>query len=71
MTVPANSPLVGNRLGGVRFPRNSVVVAIDRADADLLIPTGDTTLAGGDQLLIIAKKGAVDAVRAILAGSAA
>jgi trk system potassium uptake protein TrkA len=71
VTVPANSPMAGKRLGEISFPRNSVVVAIDRADQDLVIPTGDTCIASNDQVIIIVRKGAGDQVRAALVGSAA
>lgn len=71
VTVPANSPMAGKRLSDISFPRNSVVVAIDRPDMDLVIPTGDTCIECNDQVLIIVKKGAADQVRAALVGSAA
>jgi len=71
VTVPANSPMAGKRLGEISFPRNSVVVAIDRPDQDLVIPTGDTRVQSNDQVIIIVKKGAGDQVRAALVGSAA
>lgn len=71
VTVPVNSPMAGKRLGEISFPRNSVVVAIDRADQDLVIPTGDTCVQCNDQVIIIVRKGAGDQVRAALVGSAA
>lgn len=69
--VPADSKMAGKRLSDISFPRNSVVVAIDRTDEDLVIPTGDTCVRGGDQVIIIVKKGAAEQVRAALVGSAA
>ncbi|GAC1355519.1 MAG: NAD-binding protein [Vulcanimicrobiaceae bacterium] len=71
VTVPNTSPMAGKRLGEIAFPRNSVVVAIDRPDRDLVIPTGETTIECGDQVIIIVRKGAGEQVRAALVGSAA
>ncbi|MDP9016832.1 MAG: TrkA family potassium uptake protein [Candidatus Eremiobacteraeota bacterium] len=67
--VPSNSPMAGRRLSEIVFPRNSVVVAIDRPDRDLVIPSGDTTIECSDQVMIIVRKGAGDQVRAVLAGT--
>ena len=71
VTVPKSSPITGKRLSDIVFPRNSVVVAVDRADCDLVIPTGETTLTAGDEVIIIVKQGAAEQVRATLLGSAA
>ncbi|MBV8245923.1 MAG: TrkA family potassium uptake protein [Candidatus Eremiobacteraeota bacterium] len=70
IAVPERSPVIGKALSGLAFPRNAVVVAVNRENADLLIPTGETVLAAGDQLLVIVKKGAGEAVRTVLAGAA-
>jgi len=43
-----------------------VVVAVDRPDSDLEIPTGDTTLRAGDAMIVIVKNGAADRIRTIL-----
>ena len=56
----------GKRLAEIDFPHNSVVVAVDRPDRDLEIPTGDTTLRAGDSMIVIVKNGAAERIRAIL-----
>ncbi len=64
--VPDDSPVNDKRLGEIRFPRNSVIVAIDRGNDELTIPTGDTTLRRGDQVIAIVKNGAGEQLRALL-----
>ncbi len=56
----------GNGSPRSAFPHNSVVVAVDRPDSDLEIPTGDTTLRAGDTMIVIVKNGAAERIRAIL-----
>ena len=43
-----------------------MVVAVDRPDKDLEIPTGDTTLHAGDSMIVIVKNGAAERIRTIL-----
>lgn len=66
VAVPERSPVAGKRLAEIDFPRNSVVVAIDRHDDELEIPTGDTTVGVGDSMIVIVKNGAGERIRAIL-----
>ncbi|MBV8434181.1 MAG: hypothetical protein JO029_07880, partial [Candidatus Eremiobacteraeota bacterium] len=47
-------------------PHNSVVVAVDRPDRDLEIPTGDTVLHAGDSMIVIVKNGAAERIREIV-----
>jgi Trk K+ transport system NAD-binding subunit len=56
----------GKRLAEIDFPHNSVVVAVDRPNSDLEIPTGDTTLHSGDAMIVIVKNGAAERIRTIL-----
>ena len=66
VAIPESSPVDGKRLAEIGFPHNSVVVAVDRPDSDLEIPTGDTTLRAGDSMIVIVKNGAAERIRAIL-----
>jgi trk system potassium uptake protein len=67
--IPENSPVDQKRLAELNLPRNSVVVAIDRPDKDLEIPTGDTMLRTGDSMIVIVKNGAAERIRTLVAGS--
>lgn len=61
--VPAGSPFDGHRVSEINFPRNSVVVAIDRGNEEITIPDGDTILRNGDSIIAIVKNGAADKIR--------
>ncbi len=64
-TLAQGSPLVGASIAAVRWPRDSVAVAIERGKA-LLVPRGGVVLAAGDRLSVFAARDAVGAVRALL-----
>jgi trk system potassium uptake protein TrkA len=66
--VPENSPVDRKRLAEINLPHNSVVVAIDRPDQDLEIPTGDSTVRAGDSMIVIVKNGAAERIRTLLNG---
>jgi trk system potassium uptake protein TrkA len=66
--VPQNSPVDNKRLAEINLPRNSVVVAIDRPNDDLEIPTGDSTLRAGDSMIVIVKNGAAERIRTLMGG---
>lgn len=66
VAVPAQSPVEGKRLSELNLPHNSVVVAVDRPDHDLEIPTGDTILRAGDSMIVIAKNGAAERIRTLV-----
>jgi trk system potassium uptake protein len=66
VAVPERSPADGRRLSELNLPHNSVVVAVDRPDHDLEIPTGDTILRAGDSMIVIAKNGAVERIRTLV-----
>ncbi len=69
LSVPENSPASGRRLAELPFPRNSVLVAIDRGEDELTIPSGDTQLNSGDHVIAIVKNGAGEKLRMLLCGS--
>ncbi len=71
VAVRDTSPVQGKPLGDLNLPRNSVVVAIDRPDMELQIPTGDTVLRAGDSMIVIVKNGAAERIRALIGGPAA
>ena len=64
-TLAQGSPLVGASIAAVRWPRDSVAVAIERGQA-LLVPRGGVVLAAGDRLSVFAARDAVGQVRALL-----
>lgn len=67
VAVPERSPVAGKSLAELRLPQNSVVVAVDRCNRDLEIPTGDTVLCAGDSMIVIVKNGAAERIREMLA----
>ena len=66
-TLPEGSSLVGIRVSAVPWPRDSVVVAIERGQS-LVVPRGDTQLAAGDRVSVFAVPSSVDAVRSLMTG---
>ena len=67
VTLPADSPMAGTRVGQVVWPRDTVLAAIVRG-AQPLAPSVDDTLEGGDELLIVAGSEAdLDALSELLA----
>jgi trk system potassium uptake protein len=59
----------GKKIADIGLPRSSIVVAVDRAGEDLLIPSGDTQLKAGDQVIVMVRKDNRDEVRDALAGA--
>ncbi len=68
LAVPAESPANGKRIADVGLPRGSIVVAVDRKGHDLLIPSGDTPLRAGDQVVVMCKRDARSDVRGAIVG---
>lgn len=66
--IPPDSPVDNKRLAEINLPHNSVVVAIDRPDKDLEIPTGDSTIHAGDSMIVIVKNGASERIRTLIGG---
>ena len=52
MTMPANAPLAGKRVGSIDWPADTALVAILR-DGRVIVPSGDDPLEGGDELLFV------------------
>ncbi|MFZ4518554.1 MAG: potassium channel family protein [Microthrixaceae bacterium] len=61
------TPAAGRSIVDLGFPRGSTVVAVIRGDS-VVVPRGDTTLAAGDEVLVLADDDSEDAVRALLVG---
>ncbi|MEO6822706.1 MAG: TrkA family potassium uptake protein [Candidatus Nanopelagicales bacterium] len=53
LTLPPLAAIVGSRVGAVRWPSDTALVAIIR-DARVITPTSDDTLESGDELLFVA-----------------
>jgi trk system potassium uptake protein TrkA len=52
MTMPADAPLVGRRIGDIEWPTDTALVAILR-DGRVIVPNSDDPLEGGDELLFV------------------
>lgn len=61
----AGSALIGQAVAAIPWPRETVLVAIERGES-LLVPRGDLQLAAGDQLSIFAAPGARPELTALL-----
>jgi trk system potassium uptake protein TrkA len=68
VTIPKGAAGDGKRIVDIGLPRNSIVVAIDRKDDDVIIPTGETIVRAADDVIVICKQGQRDDVRAALIG---
>jgi trk system potassium uptake protein TrkA len=53
LTLSDDAPLVGQRVGSVRWPPDTALVAILRGER-VLVPSADDPLEGGDELLFVA-----------------
>ncbi len=70
MSVPLQSPLAGRSLADVPFPHGSVVVAINRDQHDFEVPTGETLLQPGDEIVAIVKSGVAERMFELFAAPA-
>ena len=53
LTLPADSPTVGHRVGDIAWPQDTVLVAIIRSGRPI-VPSADEPLETGDELLFVA-----------------
>jgi trk system potassium uptake protein TrkA len=53
LTLPSESPLVGQRVGDVGLPENAALVTVFRAGS-IIVPTPDEVLEAGDEILLVA-----------------
>lgn len=66
LTLPADSPFVGQVVSSIPWPRDVVLVAILR-DNGIQTPEGDRALEAGDELLFVAAEDEEDAIAQLLA----
>ncbi len=71
LSIPAGSPSDGKRIVDIGLPRSSIVVAVDRKGEELLIPSGDTAVHAGDNVILMVKIDAREDARTALVGARA
>ncbi|MBX6372122.1 MAG: TrkA family potassium uptake protein [Acidothermus sp.] len=64
-TLPPAAPLIGKRVGSVRWPPDTALVVILR-DGRVIVPSPDDPLEGGDELLFVAAPEVEEQLRALL-----
>ena len=67
--IPQGSPAEVKRIADVGLPRTSIVVAVDRKNDEIVIPTGDTALRAGDGVILVVRTDAWEDVRGALIGA--
>ncbi len=65
LTLPATSGVVGLRVGDVRFPADTALVAIIR-DTRVITPSPDDSLEAGDELMFVASPDQEEALEILL-----
>ncbi len=68
VTLAEQSPAIGMALTDITLPRRATVVAVIRDD-HVVVPRGDTVLAVGDEVLLLAMGECEDEVREMLVGT--
>ena len=69
LTLADDAPLVGNLIGTVPWPNDSALVAVLR-EGRVVLPTPDTSLEAGDELLLVATSEVEDELDQLLSGHA-
>ncbi|MGA8453947.1 MAG: TrkA family potassium uptake protein [Streptosporangiaceae bacterium] len=67
LTMPADAPLAGRRIGAIEWPSDTALVAILR-DGRVIVPNSDDPLEGGDELLFVTSQDVEEELGALLAG---
>ena len=65
LTMPADAPLVGQRIGDIEWPADTALVAILR-DGRVIVPAKDDPLETGDELLFVTSEDVEDDLAALL-----
>jgi trk system potassium uptake protein len=65
LTLPTTSPLAGSRVGDVRWPDDTALVAILR-DGMVIAPSQDDPMEAGDELLFVAAGHAEESLQHML-----
>lgn len=69
--IPADAPVIGERVIEVELPGKTRIYAHGRADESMTIPLPQTTIEAGDSIAILTDPESLSEVRAALRGSAA
>jgi trk/ktr system potassium uptake protein len=69
LTMPADAPLAGQRIGGIEWPADTALVAILR-DGRVIVPNSDDPLEAGDELLFVTSEDVEAELGALLSGNA-
>ena len=69
LTLPPDSPLVGQRVRDLAMPENSALVTLMRGNR-LIIPTPDDVLGAGDEMLFISESAVESRIKAMVQGAA-
>ena len=67
LTMPADAPLAGQRIGAIDWPADTALVAILR-DGRVIVPNSDDPLEGGDELLFVTSEDVEEELGTLLAG---
>jgi trk system potassium uptake protein len=66
LTMPADAPLAGERVGAIAWPPDTALVAILR-DGRVIVPSGDDPLEAGDELLFVTSQNVEQELAELLA----
>ncbi len=69
LKVPSNAPAVGRRLRDLRPPADSLIFMIIDKTKGPQIPTGDTVVKEGDEIVAVIKQGSEKALRTAFTGA--
>jgi len=69
LQIPPGAIADGKRIVDIAIPRSAIVVAVDRSGEDVVIPSGDTVLRGGDHVIMMVKSANRDDLRAAFIGA--
>jgi len=67
LTMPADAPLAGQRIGAIEWPADTALVAILR-DGHVIVPGSDDPLEPGDELLFVTSEDVEQELETLLAG---
>ncbi len=65
--MPPSSAIVGKRLGEVLLPQQCLIALIINEEGVPRVPTSDTTIRAGDEVVAVTRSESKDALRLVLA----
>lgn len=68
ITLPPRAPVSGKKLKDVLLPQGSLVVLLVDTEGTPRLPTPESVLHGGDEVIAITRNGSEDALRSVLTG---